>query len=278
MIGEHDGGVSAVLPYLEVPLPFVMAHRGFDLTGLENSMPAFAAAVDLGVSHLETDVHATADGVLVAFHDAHLDRTTDGRGVVAELPWREVSRARIGGVEPIPRFEEVLSSWPKIRLNVDLKSPGAVRPFVEAVRRAGALDRVCVASFSDRRRAAAVGALARHGRVAWSPGSRGVARLLAAIPLRAGVVGAVLGGAACVQLPERVGPLRLLTRRLVDAVHAAGVQVHAWTIDDPASMRRLLDLRVDAIITNRADLALEVLTSRAGDADGETEQGATGPS
>src|SRR5664279_6273838 len=98
MIGEHDGGVSAVLPYLEVPLPFVMAHRGFDLSGLENSMPAFAAAVDLGVTHLETDVHATSDGVLVAFHDARLDRTTDGEGVVAELPWSRVGGAGTGGV------------------------------------------------------------------------------------------------------------------------------------------------------------------------------------
>jgi glycerophosphoryl diester phosphodiesterase len=255
--------VTVALPYLEVPLPFVMAHRGFDLTGLENSMPAFAAAVDLGVTHLETDVHATSDGVLVAFHDARLDRTTDGQGVVAELPWSQVSRARIGGVEPIPRFEDVLSSWPGMRLNVDLKSAGAVRPFVEAIRRAGALDRVCVASFSDRRRAAAVRALTGLGRVAWSPGSRGVARLLAALPLRTGVVGAALGGAACVQLPERIGPLTLLTRRLVDAVHAAGVQVHAWTIDDPAIMHRLLDLGIDALITNRADIALEVLEARA---------------
>jgi len=260
---RDDVRVTAALPYLAVPTPFVMAHRGFDLNGLENSMAAFGAAVDLGVTHLETDVHATADGVLVAFHDGRLDRLTDRSGAIDRLPWREVQKARIGGVAPIPRFEEALAGWPGIRWNVDLKAAGAIRPFVEAVRRAAALDRVCVASFSDRRRAAAVRGLSRFGRVAWSPGSRRVARLVAATALgRPGPVRSALGGAACVQLPERFGPRVLVGPRLVDAVHEAGAQVHVWTVDDPDDMRRLLDLGVDAVITNRADLALEVLRLR----------------
>jgi glycerophosphoryl diester phosphodiesterase len=255
--------VKAILPVLDGPRPFVLAHRGFDLDGLENSMRAFEAAVRLGVTFLETDVHATADGVLVAFHDSRLDRLTDGHGQVADLPWREVSRARIGGQEPIPRLEEVLAAWPDVRLNVDIKAPAATVPFVRTVRQAKARERVVVASFSDRRRALAVLGLAAEGPVAWSPGSRGVARVVAAVRRGSYGVAAALDGAACLQVPERFGVVRIVTPALVDAVHAAGAQVHVWTVDDPATMRRLLDLGIDGIVTNRADLALEVLRERS---------------
>ncbi|HYN30397.1 MAG TPA: glycerophosphodiester phosphodiesterase family protein [Dermatophilaceae bacterium] len=256
--------MKAILPVLDVPRPFVLAHRGFDLDGLENSMRAFEAAVRLGVPFLETDVHATADGVLVAFHDIRLDRLTDGHGQVAQLPWREVSRARIGGREPIPQLAEVLAAWPDVRLNVDIKALGAVAPFVRAVRQAKARERVVVASFSDRRRALAVRGLAGEGPVAWSPGWRVVARVLATVRRGSYGVAAALGGAACLQVPERFGVVRIVTPALVDAVHAAGAQVHVWTVDDPVTMRRLLDLGVDGIVTNRADLAIELV--RAGSA------------
>jgi glycerophosphoryl diester phosphodiesterase len=233
-----------------------MAHRGFDLDGLENSMRAFEAAVRLGVTFVETDVHATADGVLVAFHDSRLDRLTDRHGQLARLPWREVSRARIGGLEPIPRLEDVVGAWPDVRFNVDLKASAAVEPFVTAIRRTGARERVVVASFSDRRRTRAVAALEVDGPVAWSPGSRTVARVVAAVRRGPAAVAAALAGAACLQVPETFGGLRIVTPRLLDAVHAAGAQVHVWTVDDPAVMRRLLALGVDALVTNRSDLAL----------------------
>jgi glycerophosphoryl diester phosphodiesterase len=253
-------------PFLDVPSPFVIAHRGFHPDGLENSMRAFAAAADLGVSHLETDVRATSDGVLVVLHDARVDRVTDAVGPVAGLTWRELRTARIGGSEPIPTLEEVLTTWPRLRVNVDLKAASAVRPFVQVVRRTGAVHRVCVASFSGRRTALAVRALRREGPVACSPAPARVAAVLAALRMGdargAGRrVAAALGPAVCVQVPDRVGRLHVVTPALVEAVHAAGRQVHVWTIDDPATMESLLDLGVDAIVTNRADLAL-ALTDR----------------
>ena len=135
-----------------------MAHRGFDDTGrgLENSLPAFEAAVRLGYRYVETDVHATRDGVVVAFHDETLDRVTDRRGAIPELSWREVSRARVGGAEPVPQLEDLLGSWPELRVNIDIKSPGAILPLVRVIERTRAHDRVCVTSFSDQRRDAAV--------------------------------------------------------------------------------------------------------------------------
>ena len=248
----------------------VMAHRGFDLSGLENSMRAFEAAVRLGVGALETDLRVTADGVLLAFHDARLDRVTDARGPVAALPWDVVRRARIGGVEPIPRLEDVLDTWPALWVNVDVKTATAVGPLAAVVRRTGARERVCVASFSETRRAAAVGLIGTDGPVAWSPGVRRLVAVTAAV--RSGSPRAVrraLAGAACVQVPWRVGGRVLVTRRFVDAVRAGGAQVHVWTVDDPAVMRHLLDLGVDMLITNRSDLAVQVAAERsAGPPDG----------
>jgi glycerophosphoryl diester phosphodiesterase len=138
-------------PFLEHDGPLAIAHRGGALDGRENSMAAFARAVELGYRYLETDVHVTADDVLVAFHDDRLDRVTDRPGEIGSLTWREVRAARIGGTDPIPLFAEVLASWPDVRINVDPKSDHAVGPLVRTIRAAGALDRVCIGSFSDHR-------------------------------------------------------------------------------------------------------------------------------
>jgi glycerophosphoryl diester phosphodiesterase len=251
-------------PCLDGPVPFVMAHRGFDLDGAENSMRAFEAAVRLGVDFLETDVQVTSDGVLLAFHDARLERVTGVPGRVGQLPWSRVRTALIRGVEPIPRLEEVLDAWPDVRVNVDLKVRGAVAPFVAAVRRTRSRDRVCVTSFSDRRRAAAVGQLRRDGPVAWSPGIRTIVRVVAAVRGGNPITAArVLEEAACVQVPVQFGGRPVVGERLVRILHAAGAQVHVWTVDDPVQMRQLLDLGVDAIVTNRSDLALAAVREHA---------------
>jgi glycerophosphoryl diester phosphodiesterase len=257
-------------PYLQVSSPFVLAHRGLATSAPENSMAAFAAAVELGVTHLETDVHATADGELVVFHDATLERLTDLQGPVGAVPWAVLRQARLGDGERVPRLADVLDAWPDVRINVDLKSGGAVRPFVELVGRRRVLDRVCVASFSDRRRRAAVRALAGGGRVASSLGLRGS---LTAVALASGgapvsVLRAALQGAVALQLPDVGRRRRVVTRRLVHAVHAAGAQVHVWTVDDPGRMRELVGLGVDGIVTNRADLALAALGWVAGSQEG----------
>ena len=136
-------------PFLEHDGPLAIAHRGGALDGRENSMAAFARAVELGYRYLETDVQVTADDVLVVFHDDRLDRVTDRPGEIGSLTWREVRAARIGGTDPIPLFADVLASWPDVCVNVDPKSDRAVGPLVGTIRAAGALDRVCIGSFSD---------------------------------------------------------------------------------------------------------------------------------
>ncbi|MFF2041929.1 glycerophosphodiester phosphodiesterase [Kitasatospora sp. NPDC058170] len=256
-------------PFLDQPGPLAFAHRGGDLGHPENSLAAFEAAVALGYRYLETDVHATLDGVLVAFHDSRLDRVTDRTGAVAELPWGTVSRARIGGTEPVPLLEDLLGTFPAARFNIDVKAAPAIGPLIEAVRRTNAWDRVCVGGFSDSRLAAV--RAAAGPRLATSLGPREVARLRLrslAGPLLRGR-GAPFAG-VCAQVPERHRGVRVVDRAFVRAAHRLGLQVHVWTVDDPTRIRALLDLGVDGIMADRIDVLRDVLGERGCWTDGST--------
>ncbi|RCH67224.1 glycerophosphodiester phosphodiesterase [Streptomyces sp. SDr-06] len=244
-------------PYLDHPSPIPFAHRGGAADGIENTAAAFERAAKAGYRYFETDVHTTADGRLVAFHDATLDRVTDARGRIAELPWAEVRRARVAGREPLPLFEELLEAFPGARWNVDLKAESALVPLIDLIRRTGAWDRVCVGSFSEARVARAH--RLAGPRLATSYGVRGVAALRLrsyglAVPLRAGAVSA--------QVPERQSGIPVVDRRFVQTAHALGLQVHVWTINDPARMTALLDLGVDGIMTDHLETLRTVLTDR----------------
>ncbi|WP_062388684.1 glycerophosphodiester phosphodiesterase family protein [Demequina iriomotensis] len=245
-------------PYFDVPFT-ALAHRGFSRDGLENSMAAFQAAVDLGFRYLETDGHGTADGVAVALHDASLDRTTDAEGEVAELPWETVRRARIGGVEPVPLLEDVLGTWPDVRVNIDVKAESGIVPIAEAIERTGAHDRVCVASFSAQRREATVARLSRP--VATSAGTSEAARFFVGGLLGLGTLRS-LRGVDGLQIPWRVGVVPVLAQRHIRLAHQAGKVVHVWTVNRREEMESLIDAGVDGIVSDRADLLRKVLEAR----------------
>lgn len=219
-------------------------------------MPAFEGAVALGYRYLETDVHVTRDGVLLAFHDESLDRVTDRTGLIRDLPYAEVAAARVDGREPIPRFDELLAAWPDVRINIDPKHDSAVEPLAEALRRADALARVCIGSFSDHRIARLRSLLGPD--LCTSLGPKGVARL------RAASYGLPAGRfrSPCVQVPPGRGSVTIVDERFVRAAHHRGIQVHVWTIDDADEMRRLLDLGVDGIMTDQPAVLREVLEAR----------------
>jgi glycerophosphoryl diester phosphodiesterase len=248
----------ARFPFLEWPGPLAFAHQGAhagDGPG-ENTMASFEAAVALGYRYLETDAHATSDGVLVAFHDDRLDRLTDATGAIGELAWTDVKAARVRGRHQIPLLEDVLTAWPDVRVNIDPKHDAAVEPLVDLIRRTGAIDRVCIGAFSDARLARLRAALG--DRVCTSMGPRQVARLMAA---SRGVPSGRFT-AACVQVPVKQGPLSLVTPRVLAAAHRRDLPVHVWTINDPDEMHRLLDLGVDGIMTDRPDVLKGVLEER----------------
>jgi len=248
-------------PYLDEPGTVIaFAHRGGGHTpgveGLENSLRAFQHAVDQGYRYLETDVHATRDGVLVAFHDDVLDRVTDSRGAIAELTYDEVRRARIGGTEPIPSLAELFDAFPDARFNLDVKAHNAIQPLADFIDARSAYGRVMVGSFSPRRLRAFRKLVGNTVPTSAHPIDVAVHLLLPVGLARR------LSKARALQIPHRHKGLLITSRRLVRKAHQAGLHVHVWTIDEAGEMRELLDKGVDGLVTDRTDILREVLTER----------------
>lgn len=246
--------------YFDPPTPRVLAHRGLALEAPENTLLAFSKAAAAGASYVETDVHVSHDGEAVVAHDPDLRRVAGRRVRVAQLTLDELRRINLGQGQGYCSLEEALDAFPDLRFNIDLKVEGALAPTVAALRRTGAASRALLTSFSDarRRRAArlAVDAVTSAGRA-------GVIRALLAAPFGPAVMGRAVRGAAALQVPERVGPLRIVTRSFVERAHGAGLEVHVWTVNDPADMSRLLDAGVDGLVTDRADLAVPLAAARS---------------
>jgi glycerophosphoryl diester phosphodiesterase len=247
-------------------------------------MLAFRGAVEMGCRYLETDLHATRDGALVLIHDDTLERTTDGSGPVWEHTLADLQRFDAGyhfspdggrtypyrgqGVT-VPTLEEVVEAFPEVRLNVEIKQarlsgrqeqPPAVAAVVDFIEKRGLHDRLLVASFRDRVvrefRSASGGAVATsaaqgEARRFWLASRLRLERLLR-VPYDA------------LQVPVRYGSRTVVDRRLVEAAHRRGLQVHVWTVDEPEDMRWLLGLGVDGLMSDRPDLLLEVVGSQEG--------------
>jgi glycerophosphoryl diester phosphodiesterase len=245
-------------PYLDNTSPIAFAHRGGTSAAPENTLRAFDHAVNLGFRYLETDVHATSDGKLVAFHDNDLQRTCGKPWKIEETDWSTLTTARIDGTDPIPLLEDLLTTWPDVRINIDCKSDAAMQPLIDTIRRTNCIERICVGSFSDKR--------LRHIRtelgvdLCTSMGPQEVARLVltssAGIPLNPS------RHALIAQVPVRQGPIPVVTRRTIARAHQLDLQVHVWTIDDPSEIGRLLDLGVDGIMSDDTKALKDVFTAR----------------
>ncbi len=241
-----------------------MAHRGGalhpEIPGTENTLHAFAHAVALGYHYLETDVHATSDGVLLAFHDAVLDRVTDSQGELSRLTADEVRGARIAGEHAVPTMAELLEAFPDVPLQhrhqvgVRGAAPG---------RAASTAPEATTASASAPSPSAGWTPSGGPPAAGWPP-RRLPAEVAAFMALPSGRAArwATRGRVAALQVPHRRGRLPIVTRSLVRRAHAAGAHVHVWTVDEPAEMDELLDLGVDGLITDRTDVLKQVLTRR----------------
>ena len=257
--------------FLDWSGPIAFAHRGGAGDHPENTMAAFRAAVAMGYRYLETDVHLTRDGAVVAFHDSVLERVTDRRGRIGEVTSADLAQADAGywfsrdggrtfphrgtGVR-IPLLSELIEEWPEALLNIDTKSDPVVEPLAALLRRMDVLDRVCVGSFSDQRLRRFRGLVGDW--VCTSMGPRQIARarvtsLTGRIPRQ---------GAACIQLPVRQAGIPMVEPRMIRAAHRSGLALHVWTIDDRAEMERLLDLGVDGIMSDTLDTLRGVLQGR----------------
>lgn len=257
------------VPYLAAEHPIRFAHRGSRLLWPENTMRAFSGAVeDHGYRYLELDVRCSADGVPMVFHDQSLERTSNGAGPIAA--WSAADLATLdagyhfapgdghplrGAGITIPTLEELLRTWPDVRLNIDLKAPGIEWQVAEVIRRCDAEERILIGSFYDQR-------IARFRRITRERVAVSAGPTAAMAMYTASRVGrSARSAAVAFQLPYRFGVIRI-DRRLIAAVHRAGAQLHVWTVNEPADMRRLLDMGVDGIVTDRPDLLNDVLAER----------------
>lgn len=257
----HTGAMAAKPKYLDGPWPRAFAHRGWhidDLAGMENSLPAFRRAWSEGFHYLETDVQVTSDGVVVVHHDPTLDRSTDSAGVISELPWSQVRQARINGVEPVSRLEDVLEELPGAYFNIDVKTDAAVEPFVDVVNRTGTVDRVAAASFSSGRLARIRKLLGDRIAMAMGPASTAAIWLNARSPVRLPL--RIKGNMA--QVPLIYKGIPVIRKEFVESAHRSDVEVHVWTIDDAEQMQGLLGIGVDGLVTDRPDTLRQVLQER----------------
>jgi glycerophosphoryl diester phosphodiesterase len=245
-------------PYLDHNGPIAFAHRGGTSAAPENSLRAFADAVSLGFRYLETDVHATSDGVLVAFHDNDLERTCGEQRAIATSTWEELKSARIDGTDPIPLLDDLLDEFPNDRFNIDCKADTALEPLIQKLRDRDCLDRVCIGSFSDKRLERVREAFGSA--VCTSMGPKEIAKLVARtntfVPVKP------TEHALMAQVPVKQGAIPVTTKRFVNVAHDLGLAVHVWTVDDPIEIARLLDLGVDGVMSDDTRALRDVFAAR----------------
>lgn len=259
------------LSYFSGPHPLAFAHRGGANRWPENTLMAFQGAIELGFTHIETDVHLTRDGEFVCFHDDRLERTTDGEGLVrdhdlaslraldAAYHFRDATgehSLRGKGVQ-IPTLDEALAIDETVRFNIEIKprDPIAVQKLVELVFERGLENRVLLAAADDTTNRM-IRKLAK-GRIATSPGAKEIFAFW--LLVRLGLSRFWRPSFDALQVPVHHGPLRVVDRRFIDAAHGHGVQVHVWTIDEETEMRRLAELGVDGIMTDEPERLLAAL-------------------
>jgi glycerophosphoryl diester phosphodiesterase len=251
--------------------PLVMAHRGGAGLWPENTTYAFERALLMGAHVLEMDMRATADGHPVIIHDGTVDRTTDGHGMVASMTLEDLKRLdaayywspdggrsfplRGRGLR-VPTLSEIFSAFNTARLNIDIKQerPPIVQPFCRMIREHKIESNIMAASFNqatlDEFRMECAG-------VATSGSIMDIRSFLALKREQTGIE----GGPAikALQVPEYAGGRLLLTSGFIKEAHRRGLEVHAWTINDEAAMKRLIELKVDGIITDFPDRLLKLL-------------------
>ena len=239
--------------------PRVFAHRGLTQAAPENTLLAFVKALATGATHLETDVQVSLDGVAVLSHDPDLTRL--GRDVrIDQLTMVELKRISLGEGQGFTSLSDALEAFPDALFNIDMKSDAVAEPTVRAILNQRASERVLVTSFNEPRRRHALSLLPG---VVSSASSSLVAQAVAATNLGlTALVRRTLQGCVAVQVPERLGPVRIVTPRFIAMMHRVDVEVHVWTVNDPIDMIRLLDSGVDGLVTDRADLAVAAITRR----------------
>jgi glycerophosphoryl diester phosphodiesterase len=255
--------------------PVNLAHRGASARAPENTLEAFRLAVEAGAGGLELDVHMTLDGEIVVIHDATVERTTDGSGPVAGMTLQELRRLDAGyrfspdngrtypyrgtGVR-VPTLGEVLVEFPESCVNLEIKEaqPGVEEAVLRVILGAGAGERALVASSLHRvvRRFRRVSG----GKISTAASGREIREFY--MLSRARLQRLCRPDYDALQVPVEHRGIVVVTARFVRAAHSRGARVDVWTVNDPAEMRRLLDLGADVVMTDCPEELTAVLRER----------------
>ncbi len=248
--------------------PVVLAHRGGGNEAPENSLAAFSNMDRLGFRYVETDAHATKDGAVILFHDATLSRTTAAEGRIRDYTWQRLRKITDPSGNPPVRLDLVLESFPNLVLNIDAKSEDVISPLVRTLTAHGAQRRVSLASFSEKRlrrlRKMLPGVCTSLGQSAvvfltLAANIPVFMRVLERLRLLRRFIPLPEDGAQAVQVPVRFWKIRVVSGRFVGFCHRLGFAVHVWTVNDPREMRMLLELGVDALITDEPSRARRII-------------------
>ena len=244
------------MAYLEGDYPRVIAHRGFPLDHAENTLGAFQAALDAGADILETDVHLSKDGVVVVAHDPDLTRIARRPGLVSDFTHKELASMDLGFGEGFPSLAELLTAFPDAKFNIDLKTRSSVEPFADVIRALNAEDRILATSFDEPTREAVIRSLPD---ISSSASQQMVmrARLWTWLGLPMDSL-RLPPEVVALQIPPARFGVALVTPSMIRLAKRRGLEVHVWTINEPEQMRRLWSMGVHGIITDRADLAVQV--------------------
>jgi glycerophosphoryl diester phosphodiesterase len=254
-------GPASLHRYLTGPQPAAIAHRGGTVrvrstAWAENTISAFQGSYDIGIRHMETDVHLTSDGVVVAFHDDDLGRVTDATGRIGDFTAEQLAGVTVAGCERIPTLDALLARFPEVRFSIDPKGDEVVDALGDVLVSQNALDRVCVGAFSDERLRRMQARFGERLCIAGGPGA--VVEWAEAV-----TAGRPISNPPNLYaVPPFFGDTPLVTEATVASAHEAGAHVHVWTVDAPEEMHRLFDLGVDGIITDRPDVLKSVLIDR----------------
>ena len=241
--------------------PAIVAHRGASSTRPENTLASFEEAIALGAQIVELDVRLSSDGVPVVMHDPVVDRTTDGTGAVHELTAAELVALQVGPEATVPTFAEVLEAVSgRAALAVEIKNiPGepaydpAGEPIVEAVHaELGAFDGVVLVISFNPSSIEASKALAPDVPTGFLTTDLVDPREALAYAAAKGHDMVLPGTWASIPAGESYP----------DEVHAAGLRAGTWTVDDPGTLRMLLDRGFDAVASNDPAMALAVVAER----------------
>jgi glycerophosphoryl diester phosphodiesterase len=248
------------VPYFDGPTPRVIAHRGFPVGHAENTLGAFHAAHDVGADILETDVHLSKDGHVIVAHDSDLSRVAGLPGLVSDYTAGELADIDLGFGQGFPSLVELLEAFPGAKFNIDVKVPEVVDPFVDVVTQLNVHDRILVASFDEPSRARAVSKL--PGVVSSATSGHVIEGRLRSWFGLSGATWSMPPDIRAVQVPPTHWGMALVTPSFLRMVHQKGLELHVWTINDAHDMVRLLEMGVDGIVTDRADIAVELVAKR----------------